>query len=103
MFVKLQPGGGYNPSYRTIYDFGAKASSTTTLNMPTSNSQWGTMQWGDEWATVNTTFRERVRGFGSGETVSHEFSHGGSNEPFWIAGMAYQLAARGEDLGDASS
>lgn len=104
-FVKMQPGGSYAPTMTVHFDYGERSSTPIALAMPKTASTYGTgSQYGTAtYAQANKTFRRVVRPVGSGETVGFEFMHATASEPFYLAGLTYEVAARGEDIGEATS
>jgi hypothetical protein len=102
VWLHMQPGGAYKPTYRTIFDFGRKQASPLNITMENSSGAvygtavYGTATYGSEVETV----REKLYAVGSGETIAHDFQHENANEPFWIAKLAAQVRVFGETEGD---
>lgn len=96
VFAKLQPGGSYQPKMRVRFDYGAKQTAPIPLDMPTNSSMVGTAIVGtDVVSSAQSTLREVVRPYGSGETVGFEFSHSTGDQPFWVASLAHEIEAQG--------
>jgi hypothetical protein len=98
--VDIQPGGDYDPTMQIIFDFGKNSGSTHQISMDTSTALWDSSTWNvDLWSDVNVTKQSRIYTVGSGDSLSWEFRHAGTNEPFWIARLTSQVA----NMGDAAN
>jgi hypothetical protein len=97
IYMQLQPGGDYNPRVRAVFDFGQSPTESIPLDMQVgSEPSWGAISWNEfAWSSTNTTQRERVPGWGAGETISLEIVHAGTNQPFRIASLTYEARALG--------
>ena len=102
-WIKLQPGGAYQPQLRAFFDFGARVGSARGLTMPsTGTSLWGsTFVWGSStWGAGLTTLREHVQLSDAGETIALDLTHEGINQPVGIAQLVYQVGEKGKTKGD---
>ncbi len=95
------PVGGYSISHRAIFDFGARRSSVVSVPLSSlSGSIVGSAVVGT--AVVGGDFVVEARKLytrGRGHAISHEFSHSGTNQPFYIARLDPRVAGAGEDAG----
>jgi hypothetical protein len=97
IYMTLQPGGNYTPTFRIVYDYGSRQSSPYTLNMPISGTQWGAFSWGSaSWANATSTIQEKLYGEGSGQTIALEWDHSSSNEPYYIGSVAPEISILGD-------
>ena len=108
VMITLQPGGSYQPLYRTHFDYGSRQSSANPLSMERDTAAtWGPSGTGvfgvSEFGTTEATRDEKVYGRGSGRTISHAISNTGVNEPFRVAKISHQVEINGEDTGDVSN
>lgn len=96
--VMIQPGGNYTPILRPIFDFGRRVGEAHQISMVVPPvALWGSGIWGTSgWAIGNLLFRDKLGTFGRGESFSFRISHNGTNEPFFIAGIGFQLGRSGE-------
>lgn len=101
IYLTMQPGASYMPSFRLVYDYGQRFSSQSLVDLtPVGGSVFGTGTFGTAtFSAVNSTRRCKIYGSGSGATIGFELSHGSANEPFYIVGISPQIRAFGEDIG----
>lgn len=104
IYLTMQPGASYSPSFRVVYDYGQRFSSLNLIDLtPVGGSVFGTAVFGTaRFSAVNATRRHKVYGSGSGVTLGFEVSHGAANEPFYVVGISPQIRACGEDIGKES-
>lgn len=96
------PIGGYSISHRAIFDFGRRRSSVLSVPLTSiSGAVVGSAVVGTS-TLVGSDFVVEARKLytrGRGHTISHEFSHSGTNQPFYIARLDPAIAGAGEDAG----
>jgi hypothetical protein len=112
IYTKMTPVGDYMPELTVYYDFGRKPV-TRPVSLEASNvtSTWDTETvsgtpdgdgavWDtDAWSSDFAIAAGKQNYTGSGEVLAFEMTHQGANEPAGIVGLAYELAALGEDQG----
>lgn len=99
-FLMVSGSGNYSPTHTYVLDDGSRVGRTTSLEVTLSGWTIGT---GSSGGIIGTTTigsgenlsRNRIRGVGSGFTVSHQFIHGGNNEPFYVGQITQDVAAQG--------
>lgn len=101
MATVATPIGGYSISHSAIFDFGRRRSAVVSVPLsPQSGSVVGSAVVGS--AVVGSDFVVEARKLytrGRGHAISHEFSHSGTNQPFYIARLDSQVSGAGEDAG----
>ena len=104
VMITLQPGGNYQPSFKTVFDYGARQSTPKNLNMqPLRGDEWGGFVWGaGYWSSASHTRDEKVYACGSGRTIGFNISHQGENQPWQISKIDHQVMLLGEDTGDVA-
>jgi len=105
LMLTLSPGGEYQPTYQTIFDYGRQGSARALRMAPAPADLLGTtFVLGTSVLGGGPTIRdEKVYGTGSGRTVSHRISHNGANQPWFLHRLDVDLALSGEDQGDAAA
>jgi len=97
----LRGSGDYLPTHQYLFDYGSRMQSgRDDIELPAVSGIWGTMTWGvDSWGTDQALSSREIYGNGSGDTISHKFSHspaGGRSEPFFVAEISQEVSATGE-------
>ena len=104
VFWALQPGGSYGPAAQIVYDYGRRQSSISTLKMPKSGATFGPTGNGvfgvSKWSISELTFRDKMYGEGSGDTLGFLMTHAGENQPVYVAQIASQVRTFGELSGE---
>ena len=102
IYLEIQPGGDYRPKFQTFFDFGRVSTPPHDLVMdPGGGWLFDTAKIGlTPFHSAQETNRVRLYGTGSGDSIAHEFTHSGSNEPFWVPLFSAQVRAFGENAGD---
>ena len=94
----------YSPTHRYILDDGNKPGKISNLHITSGgfvlDNASGNLSGASQLdvgvlGSEENLSRDRVRGVGSGYTISHEFSHSGINEPFFIGQITQDVAAQG--------
>ncbi len=97
IWINLQPGGNYTPTFRQVFDYGSRQASARQLAMAIDSGVWGSITWDAfEWATDIASVLTKVYGVGAGQTIAYEFTHSAANEPFYIANIAPEVSILGE-------
>jgi hypothetical protein len=104
--------GDYSPELTAFFDFGRRPV-TRQVSMQAANvtsvwdtetvsgtpdgdgAVWDVSSWSSDFAVASG----KQNFEGSGETMSFQMTHTGANQPAGIVGLAYELAALGEDQG----
>jgi hypothetical protein len=104
IMITLAPGGSYNPTFKTHFDYGVRSSMNVSIDMSLpSEATWGTATWGtDLWGTGIGTRDEKIYGIGSGRTMGFEIKHEAADEPWRISKIDHQVMIDGEDTGDVA-
>jgi hypothetical protein len=104
MEVWVESAGDYSIIANWVYDLGRRTSfarsidlSVDALTLPFTLDETAVFGSG-----INLQ-RKVLYGTGHGETIAHEFRHGGTNQPFWIARVAQQVGGLGDEIGDLDS
>jgi len=104
IWIGLQPGGSYTPSFRLVFDYGARTSSTTQIRMPSDSTQWNSFVWGGaSWSSEFSNYQDKVYGMGAGQTIAVEFDHTSAGEPYYVASIALEISILGEQAPGAGS
>lgn len=97
IWINIQPGGSYTPTFRQVFDYGSRAGSTRQLSMPIDSALWNSVTWNAfEWANESASVLTKVYGMGAGQTIAYEFDHSAASEPYFIANVAPEVAILGE-------
>lgn len=97
IWIGLQPGGNHTPSFKIIYDYGAKQSSTKQLRMVTGGDLVGTLVVGTGIiGAASSNIQDKVYGMGSGQSIAFDFSHYAADEQFYISSISPEIAILGE-------
>jgi hypothetical protein len=99
-FLMVSGSGTYRPTHAYTLDDGSKTGVSSSINVTLTGWEIGT---GSNGGIIGTTeiggsenlSRERIRGVGSAFTISHQFIHGGNNQPFFIGQMTQDVAGQG--------
>lgn len=95
-FVMVQGSGAYKPTHQFFLDDGEKEGCIQQFSVPSGGARYGVDRYDSGvYGGTDVTSRRRLRGIGSGYTISSRFSHSGENEPFWIGQMTQDVAAQG--------
>jgi hypothetical protein len=101
--VWVEANDDYEILMNWIFNLGKRAAAPRTLPLTT---QGLTLPFRlDDTAILGSETNQQrkvVYGTGHGETVAHEFQHGGGNQPFWISRVIQQIAGLGDDIGDTA-
>jgi hypothetical protein len=112
VYTKMTPVGDYSPELTAFFDFGRRpvtrqvsmqaANVTSVWDTETESGTpdgdgavWDVSSWSSDFAVASG----KQNFEGSGETISFQMTHTGANQPAGIVGLAYELAALGEDQG----
>jgi len=94
--IDLSGSGNYKPSHMYVLDNGVRNGLSSSLSVPLAGSVYGTGIYGTAtYGSDESTARDRISGVGSGFSVSHQFSHSASNEPFFIGQITQDIASQG--------
>jgi hypothetical protein len=97
IYVDAGPGGAYQPTVQPIFDYGTRSGEALAFDLPEAGAVFGTARFGtDVWGSADEIWRNRLYGKGYGYTVGWEFSHIGTNEPFFVTNHAYQVRPLGK-------
>ena len=115
-FIMANGSGDYFPTHTYMLDDASITGATSSLEMTlpgftlaaNADDDAGTGEGGYEVGSTlgveaadgtlgsgENLIRDRVRGVGSGFTISHKFAHAGNNEPFFIGAITQDVAVRG--------
>ena len=101
IYPSVRPGGDYKPQLTLLYDRGTRQSDPMFIDMPIDSDLWGSEFWGSgTWSLANQISTEKQYGDGYGYTLGMDFSHGGTNEPFFLTKVSYETSLEGESGGD---
>jgi len=101
MEVWVESTDDYSITANWIYNLGRSSSDARQLNLNVSELTLPFVLDSDAvFGSGQNLQRKVLYGTGHGETIAHEFRHGGINEPFWIARIAQQIGALGDEIGD---
>ena len=95
-FVMILGGGTHRPTHTFVLDNGTKTGKATPIRVAGSGSVYGTGVYGTAVYGASESFlMDRVPGVGSSHTISHQFSHGNANQPFFIGQITQDVAGQG--------
>ena len=104
--VYIQPGGDYKPVLTPVLNWGRNTGESCEIEMPvptganwgpTGTAVWNQFTWG---SGTDPVFRDKLSTFGEGDSIAFLVSHTGVDQPFFIAGLAFQVSGSGEAIGD---
>jgi len=95
-FLTISGSGNYSPTHTYVLDDGIKTGKSTGIRVQTGGAVYGTGVYGTAvYGAAESLIRDRVRGVGSGYTISQQFSHAGLGEPFFIGQISQDVAMQG--------
>lgn len=99
-FVMVSGSGNYMPTHTYILDDGSRTGKQTGLSVTLSGWEIGTGSGGGIIGTIEigsgeNVSRDRIRGVGSGFTISHKFSHTAASQPFFVGQITQDVAGQG--------
>lgn len=105
VMVSIRPGGSYTPQFQVIFDYGARVSSTKSINMQSlGGAKWDSATWGGSvWSEGSHTRDDKIYAAGHGRTIGFRIFHPGDNEPWRVSKLDHQIMPLGEDTGDVAS
>lgn len=95
-FMFVAGSGNFSPTHTYVLDDGTRTGKSTGIRVQTAGSVYGTGIYGTAtYGSSSSSLRDRVRGVGSGFTISQQFSHAGGNEPFFVGQLSQDVAMQG--------
>ena len=101
IYTSMRPGGAYKPAMTLLYDRGTRQSEPYEVDMPITVSLWGSSLWGSAtWSETDQIIVDKHYGEGKGYTLGIDLAHSGSNQPWFVTKLAFQVSLEGESEGD---
>jgi len=101
IWLDVAPSGTYMPQLRIIFNYGNAQSAGEPITLRAGVGTWDVSAWDNfAWDSLDPITQFKIYGTGTGYTTALEFSHSGTNEPFFVTKAAYQTRELGESAGD---
>ncbi len=101
IWLDVSPSGTYQPQLRIIFNYGDAQSAGEPITLRAAVGSWDVSAWDlFAWDTLDAITQFKIYGTGTGYTTALEFSHSGTNQPFFVTKAAYQTRELGESAGE---